>query len=62
MRSAQSISTRRAYGVQRICRVWKRARSKRVREASRKAFSPPTVHRGSTARASGPVAPIRVAC
>ena len=27
MRSAQSISTRRAYGVQRICRVWKRARS-----------------------------------
>ena len=27
MRSARSISTRRAYGVQRICRVWKRARS-----------------------------------
>ena len=66
MRSAQSISTRRAYGVQRICRVGKRAREagavKRVREASRKAFSPSTVHRGSTARASGPVAPIRVAC
>ena len=27
MSSAQSISTRRAYGVQRICRVWERARS-----------------------------------
>ena len=27
MRGAQSISTRRAYGVQRICRVWERARS-----------------------------------
>ena len=27
MRGAQSISTRRAYGVQRICRVWARARS-----------------------------------
>ena len=27
MSGAQSISTRRAYGVQRICRVWERARS-----------------------------------
>ena len=27
MKGAQSISTRRAYGVQRICRVWGRARS-----------------------------------
>ena len=27
MRGAQSISTRRAYGVQRVCRVWQRARS-----------------------------------
>ena len=27
MRGAPSISTRRAYGVQRICRVWERARS-----------------------------------
>ena len=27
MRGAHSISTRRAYGVQRICRVWNRARS-----------------------------------
>ena len=27
MRGAQSISTRRAYGLQRICRVWERARS-----------------------------------
>ena len=27
MRGAHSISTRRAYGVQRICRVWERARS-----------------------------------
>ena len=27
MSSAHSISTRRAYGVQRICRVWERARS-----------------------------------
>ena len=27
MRGAQSISTRRAYGVQRVCRVWHRARS-----------------------------------
>ena len=26
MKGAQSISTRRAYGVQRICRVWGRAR------------------------------------
>ena len=27
MKGAQAISTRRAYGVQRICRVWGRARS-----------------------------------
>ena len=27
MSGAQSISTRRAYGVQRVCRVWDRARS-----------------------------------
>ena len=27
MKDAQSISTRRAYGVQRVCRVWGRARS-----------------------------------
>ena len=27
MRGAHSISTRRAYGLQRICRVWERARS-----------------------------------
>ena len=27
MRGAHSISTRRAYGVPRICRVWERARS-----------------------------------
>ena len=27
MKGAQSISTRRAYGVQRVCRVWARARS-----------------------------------
>ena len=27
MKGAQSISTRRVYGVQRICRVWGRARS-----------------------------------
>ena len=27
MRGAQSISTRRAYGVQRVCRVWARPRS-----------------------------------
>ena len=27
MKGAQSISTRLAYGVQRICRVWGRARS-----------------------------------
>ena len=27
MSGAQSISTRRAYGVQRVCRVWPRARS-----------------------------------
>ena len=27
MSGAQSISTRRAYGVQRVCRVWHRARS-----------------------------------
>ena len=27
MSGAHSISTRRAYGVQRICRVWERARS-----------------------------------
>ena len=26
MSGAHSISTRRAYGVQRICRVWERAR------------------------------------
>ena len=30
MKGAQSISTRRAYGVQRICRVWGRARSSRA--------------------------------
>ncbi len=28
MKDAHSISTRRAYGVQRVCRVWHRARSK----------------------------------
>ena len=27
MSGAQSISARRAYGVQRVCRVWGRARS-----------------------------------
>ena len=27
MSGAQSISTRRAYGVLRVCRVWHRARS-----------------------------------
>ena len=27
MSGAQSISTRRAYGVQRVCRVWHCARS-----------------------------------
>ena len=27
MKDAHSISTRRAYGVQRVCRVWRRARS-----------------------------------
>ena len=27
MKGAHSISTRRAYGVQRVCRVWHRARS-----------------------------------
>ena len=27
MSGAQSISTRRAYGVQRVCRVWARPRS-----------------------------------
>ena len=27
MSGAQSISTRRVYGVQRVCRVWHRARS-----------------------------------
>ena len=27
MRGAHSISTRRAYGVQRVCRVWARPRS-----------------------------------
>ena len=27
MSGSQSISTRRAYGVQRVCRVWHRARS-----------------------------------
>ena len=30
MRGAQSISTRRAYGVQRVCRVWHCARLQRV--------------------------------
>ena len=28
MKDAHSISTRRAYGVQRVCRVWHRARCK----------------------------------
>ena len=35
MRGAQSISTRRAYGVQRICRVWERCAVQRLRTASR---------------------------
>ena len=34
MSGAQSISTRRAYGVQRVCRVWHCARSSVVCEAS----------------------------
>ena len=29
MKGAHSISTRRAYGVQRVCRVWQCARSRR---------------------------------
>ena len=36
MRGAHSISTRRAYGVQRVCRVWHRARSASTRGGRRR--------------------------
>ena len=36
MSGAQSISTRRAYGVQRVCRVWHRARSSVYARADRR--------------------------
>ena len=35
MKDAHSISTRRAYGVQRVCRVWRRARSSRLLKNTR---------------------------
>ena len=37
MSGAQSISTRRAYGVQRVCRVWHRARSSVALSSCRRA-------------------------
>ena len=43
MNGAQSISTRRAYGLQRICRVWRCARSSVY--ARRQATLTPTSHR-----------------
>ena len=36
MKDAHSISTRRAYGVQRVYRVWHRARSSRLLKNSAK--------------------------
>ena len=44
MNGAQSISTRRAYGLQRICRVWHCARSSVY--ARRQATLTPTSRRG----------------
>ena len=44
MSGAQSISTRRAYGVQRVCRVWHRARSSVY--ARRQATRSPALCRG----------------
>ena len=45
MSGAQSISTRRAYGVQRVCRVWARPRS------SVYALPTPTAHRRRSTKA-----------
>ena len=47
MKGAQSISTRRAYGVQRICRVWGRARSS--------VYARRHATRGRASRRRGPV-------
>ena len=47
MSGAQSISTRRAYGVQRVCRVWHRARSSVY--ARRQATRSPALCRGVVA-------------
>ena len=48
MSGAQSISTRRAYGVQRVCRVWHCARSSVY--ARRQATPSPAPCRGVVAR------------
>ena len=51
MSGAQSISTRRAYGVQRICRVWERARSSVY---ARRHATTSRARRGVAAGRSGP--------
>ena len=59
MRGAQSISPRRAYGVQRICRVWDRARfSVYARRHATKSRAPrcrrgPSVSPGGSQRSEG---------
>ena len=46
MRGAQSISTRRAYGVQRVCRVWPGARSSVFVRRQATSFPAPGRRRG----------------
>ena len=40
MSGAQSISTRRAYGVQRVCRVWHLSRPLMTSHAARRTAEP----------------------
>ena len=52
MKGAHSISTRRAYGVQRVCRVWHRARSSVY--ARRQATNGPWPTGATSARVNAP--------
>ena len=55
MRGAHSISTRRAYGVQRVCRVWHRARSSVYARRQTTTFPAPCRRRGPIGAASDAV-------
>ena len=53
MSGAQSISTRRAYGVQRVCRVWHCARSSVYARRQATPSPAPCRRRGPVAAAPG---------